>query len=74
MSNSGDPVFGDNIDEILSEKIINHTEMSEKEQVLSNKDESQGKLFKILLKTAILTFLSISLYHLLKKGPSNTKY
>lgn len=57
MNNSGDPVFGDNIDEILSNKIINHTEMSEKDDDIKENYNTKKSSLNPLFKIASFTIL-----------------
>lgn len=67
MNNSGDPVFDDNVDKILSEKIINHTEMSEKEEELKNDSKAKNSFIKAFLTTTILTFVFFTIFFLLRE-------
>lgn len=69
MDNSGDQVFGDNIDKILSEKIIEHTEMSEK-TCQNNEKNYEKKNISTILSISLLLIISTITFCIIQKSYS----
>lgn len=67
MNDSGEQVFGDNIDEILSNKIINHTELSERKEELNKQDKEKKESFSTFLKFILITLSVSTIFYLSRK-------
>lgn len=62
MNDSGDQVFGDNIDKILSDKIIEHTEMSEKDTENSSQNNKQKSKSTVIIISLVLLIASVLIF------------